>query len=136
MIKPINQDKNFLAIPAERATKDDMLTVRDLIDTLVAHQDNCVGMAANMIGVNKRIIICQIGLLPVIMINPVITSKSNAYQTKEGCLSLTGQRHTTRYENIEVTYENQNFNKQRQAFKGWIAQIIQHEVDHCDGIII
>lgn len=93
-------------------------------------------MAANMIGVNKRIIICRMGMLPVILINPIIINKTGSYITKEGCLSLIGQRTTTRYQSIEVTYQDQSFVNHQQKFTGWIAQIIQHEVDHCEGILI
>lgn len=136
MIKPIMRDPQFLRQKALPATASDIAVITDLTDTLTANTERCVGMAANMIGVNKRIIIVQMGVLPVIMVNPTIIRKSNPYQTKEGCLSLDGERPTKRFEAIEVTYQDQHFKSQRQAFSGWIAQIIQHEVDHCDGIII
>ena len=126
----------FLAQKSEPATPDDIQIVRDLLDTLKAHEDGCVGMAANMIGVKKRIIAVNMGFMNVPMINPVITSKSGKYETEEGCLSLIGTRKTTRYENIEVEYFDINWKKQRGKFSGWTAQIIQHECDHLEGIII
>lgn len=136
MIKPIMKDVLFLAQKSEEATKDDLYIVDDLIDTLRANLDDCVGMAANMIGVAKRIIAVNIGFTNIAMINPYIIWKDNPFETEEGCLSLFGVRKTTRYENIEVEYLDINFKKQKQKFTGWTAQIIQHEVDHCDGIII
>lgn len=136
MIKQINRDVNTLNKKAEIATKKDITVVNDLLDTLKANQESCVGMAANMIGSNKRIIVVQMGILPVIMINPQIIKKSQEYVTNEGCLSLIGERETTRYEEIEVAFLNKNYVKQQQKFSGWTAQIIQHEVDHCEGIII
>ncbi|MDV7719435.1 peptide deformylase [Pediococcus ethanolidurans] len=136
MIKPINRNTNTLSKKAIKATKADAQTVTDLLDTLKAHQADCVGMAANMIGVNKRIIAFQMGVLPVALINPIITKKSSPFSTKEGCLSLSGERSTTRYKHIEVTYQDQNFITHQQQFSDWIAQIIQHEVDHCEGILI
>ncbi len=110
--------------------------ITDLLDTLKANEQNCVGMAANMIGVRKRILVFSLGFANVPMVNPVITKKMKPYETEEGCLSLNGVRKTTRYEMIEVEYEDQNFKKQKQTFQGWTAQIIQHEIDHFDGIII
>lgn len=136
MIKPIVKDVLFLGEKSEIATKDDMAVVDDLIDTLRANLDGCVGMAANMIGVKKRIIVFAVGNAIVPMINPVILKKENSYVTEESCLSLTGVRETTRYETIEVEYFDKSFRKQRGSFTGFVAQIIQHEVDHCDGIII
>lgn len=136
MIKPIVKDIFFLGQKSEPATPDDKQVITDLMDTLAAHREGCVGMAANMIGAKKRIIIVNIGLIDMIMVNPVIVSKDGPYQTEEGCLSLTGVRPTTRYENIEVTYQDQHFNTYTRKFSGWTAQIIQHEIDHCDGIII
>ena len=136
MIKPIIKDVLFLGQKSEPATKDDINVVTDLMDTLQANLDGCVGMAANMIGVKKRIIVFAAGTLIVPMINPVITKKKNSYETEESCLSLTGFRKTTRYETIEVEYLDRNFKKHKETFNGFIAQIIQHEVDHCDGIII
>ncbi|GAB5052291.1 peptide deformylase [Pediococcus ethanolidurans] len=136
MIKPINRNTNTLSQKAIKTTKADAQTVTDLLDTLKAHQADCVGMAANMIGVNKRIIVFQMGVLSVALINPIITKKSSPFSTKEGCLSLLGERSTTRYKHIEVTYQDQNFITHQQQFSDWIAQIIQHEVDHCEGILI
>ena len=128
MIKPIMKDVLFLKQKSDTATKADFAVVIDLLDTLKANEEHCVGMAANMIGVAKRIIAVNIGFTNIAMINPYIIWK--------GCLSLFGVRKTTRYENIEVEYLDINFKKQKQKFTGWTAQIIQHEVDHCDGIII
>ena len=136
MIKSIVKDIFFLGQKSEPATPDDKQVITDLMDTLAAYREGCVGMAANMIGAKKRIIIVNIGLIDMIMVNPVIVSKDGPYQTEEGCLSLTGVRPTTRYENIEVTYQDQHFNTYTRKFSGWTAQIIQHEIDHCDGIII
>ena len=133
MIKPIVKDIFFLGQKSEPATPEDVQVITDLMDTLAAHREGCVGMAANMIGAKKRIIIVNIGLIDMIMVNPVIVSKDGPYQTEEGCLSLTGVRPTTRYENIEVTYQDQHFNTYTRKFSGWTAQIIQHEIDHCDG---
>ena len=136
MIKPIVKDVIFLGEKSELATKEDVQVVNDLIDTLRANLDGCVGMAANMIGVKKRIIVFAMGSIIVPMINPVILKQENAYITEESCLSLTGFRQTTRYENIEVEYLDKDFKKQKGTFTGFVAQIIQHEVDHCNGIII
>ena len=136
MIKPIVKDVLFLGEKSEVATKDDMSVVNDLIDTLRANLDGCVGMAANMIGVKKRIIVFAVGSIIIPMINPIIVRKEKSYITEESCLSLEGFRQTKRYETIEVEYFDKNFKKQRNTFHGFVAQIIQHEVDHCNGIII
>lgn len=136
MIRPIMKDVLFLGQKSDQATKADQAVIQDLKDTLKAHEAECVGMAANMIGVKKRIIIVSVGIGNMIMVNPVIVAKKKAYETEEGCLSLIGARTTMRYEQIEVEYENESFQKKRETFTGWTAQIIQHEVDHCDGIII
>lgn len=136
MIKSIMRDVLFLSQKSEPATKADMQVVQDLLDTLKANEAGCVGMAANMIGVKKRIIVVNMGITNVAMINPVIIGKTDAYETEEGCLSLTGVRKTTRYEHIEVEYFDENWKKQKQRYSGWIAQIIQHECDHLEGIII
>ena len=136
MIKPICKDIFFLGQKAEPATEADLPVVMDLLDTLKAHEEDCVGMAANMIGVAKRIIVVNMGLINVAMLNPVIVKKANLYEATESCLSLTGMRSTTRYEEIEVEFENVNFKKQRQKYSGLTAQIIQHECDHLEGIII
>lgn len=136
MIRPIMKDIFFLNQKSEPATKADMQVVVDLLDTLKANEAACVGMAANMIGVKKRIIAVNMGVMNVPMINPVIVKKSGAYETEEGCLSLTGSRPATRYQEIEVEYLDAGWNRKRQKFSGWIAQIIQHECDHLEGIII
>ena len=135
MIKPIVKDVLFLGEKSTMATKDDIQVVNDLIDTLRANLDGCVGMAANMIGVKKNIIVFAMGEMIVPMINPVIIKKENSYITEESCLSLEGFRQTKRYETIEVEYLDKNFKKQKNTFHGFVAQIIQHEVDHCNGII-
>ena len=136
MVKEIMRDPFFLAQKSVPATKDDLQVGRDLMDTLKAHREGCVGMAANMIGIKKNIIIVNMGFVDVVMFNPVITSKSGLYQTEEGCLSLVGVRKTTRYQDIEVEYYDFAWKKQRQKLSGWTAQIVQHEIDHCNGIVI
>lgn len=136
MVKSIMKDIFFLNQKSESSTEADKQVVQDLIDTLAAHKDGCVGMAANMIGVRKNIIIVDTGFMPLIMHNPVIVSKQGAFEAEEGCLSLIGVRKTTRYKNIEVEYQDINFKKQKQKFSGWTAQIIQHEIDHCNGVVI
>ncbi len=137
MIRPIVTDVVFLNRKAQPATRDDLCVAQDLLDTLQAHADHCVGMAANMIGVNKRIIVVDLGLFPMAMLNPVMVSHSSeTYEAQEGCLSLPGQRTTTRYQSIEVEYQDLNWKRQRQSFSGFPAQIIQHEIDHCEGILI
>jgi len=136
MVKEIVKDVEFLRQKSEPATKDDIQVVNDLIDTLRANLDGCVGMAANMIGVKKRILVFTIGDIIIPMINPVITKKEMSYKTEESCLSLTGFRETIRYEKIEVEYFDIDFKKHKQVFNGFTAQIIQHEVDHFEGIII
>lgn len=136
MIRPIMKDMFFLAQPSEDATREDAQVIADLNDTLNAHLDGCVGMAANMIGVKKRIIIVRMGLVSMIMVNPVITSKNGEFEAEEGCLSLTGKRKCRRWREIEVSYQDASFMPRRQKYTGWIAQIIQHEVDHCNGVII
>ena len=130
------KDEIFLKQKSEIATASDKSVMIDMIDTLKANEEHCVGMAANMIGVKKRIIVVNAGLAIIPMINPVIKKKLKPYEVEEGCLSLSGVRKTKRYEIIEVEYEDQNFKKQKQTFQGWVAQIIQHEVDHLEGIII
>lgn len=136
MIKPIVKDIFFLGQKSDIATKQDLSVGQDLQDTLTANRDRCVGMAANMIGIRKRIIIVNMGFLNVVMYNPVIVKKDTPYETEEGCLSLEGVRKTIRYQNIEVEYLDGSWKKHRQAYSGWIAQIIQHEVDHLEGRII
>ena len=136
LVKKIMRDPFFLAQKSEDATEADRQVVTDLLDTLRANLDRCVGMAANMIGVRKNIIVVAAGPFQFAMINPVITKKSGAYKTEEGCLSLDGVRPCTRYEEIEVDYLDQNFKRQHGKYSGWTAQIIQHEIDHCRGIVI
>ena len=136
MVKQIIKD-TFIFKKAKPATKDDLQIAIDLNDTLRANADICVGMAANMIGENKRIIVFSIGPMIMTMINPVIVKKSKeTYEADEGCLSLVGTRKTIRHQSIEVEYLDMNFKKQKQMYNGFIAQIIQHEINHCDGIII
>ena len=136
MIKPIVRDVFFLNQKSEEATKADLPVVQDLEDTLKANRERCVGMAANMIGYRKRIIIVATGLADMVMINPVITETSEPYETEEGCLSLPGVRKTTRFQKITVRYLDKKFAEHTQNFSGYIAQIIQHECDHLEGIII
>lgn len=136
MIKPIVKDIFFLGQKSEEATQADLPVAQDLKDTLRANADRCVGMAANMIGVKKRIIIARLGFADLILINPVLVGKNSPYETEEGCLSLEGVRKTTRFQNIEVEYLDESWNRQRQKFTGWAAQIIQHEMDHLEGIVI
>jgi peptide deformylase len=136
MVRPVVRDIFFLKQKSEPATKADSQVVQDLLDTLKANEAGCVGMAANMIGVKKRIIVVNMGMFNMPMLNPVITRKSGAYKTEEGCLSLEGVRSTTRYQEIEVEYFDASWQKHKQKYSGWIAQIIQHECDHLEGIII
>ena len=136
MIRPIVKDVLFLGQKSEPATKQDLPVGQDLMDTLRANQDRCVGMADNMIGVRKKVIIVNMGIMNVVMYNPVIVKKDTPFETEEGCLSLTGVRRTTRYQNIEVEYLDGSWKKQRRKYSGWTAQIIQHECDHLEGIII
>ena len=136
MIKPIIKDLMFLSCPSEKASAEDKQVVTDLLDTLNAHLDGCVGMAANMIGVHKRIIVVRMGPISMPMVNPEIVAKSGEYETEEGCLSLTGVRRCKRWKSIEVSYQDAAFLPRRQKYTGWIAQIIQHEIDHCNGIVI
>lgn len=136
MIKPIMKDVFFLNQKSDKATKADSQVITDLLDTLKANEDGCVGLAANMIGVKKRIIVFSMGVINIAMVNPVIINKSESYETEEGCLSLIGVRKTKRYRYITVEYLDQSFNKQTNDYKGYVAQIIQHEIDHCNGIVI
>ena len=136
MIKPIVRDAFFLSQKSEEATKADIPIAQDLEDTLKANRDRCVGMAANMIGYRKKIIIVATGFADMVMINPVITEKSEPYETEEGCLSLPGTRKTTRYNRITVRYLDKKFEEHTQRFSGYIAQIIQHECDHFTGKLI
>lgn len=136
MIREICKDETFLAQKAEPATPDDLSIATDLLETLEHHKDGCVGMAANMIGINKRIIAFDNEGTYMVMFNPEIVKKSQPYQTEEGCLSLTGIRPTKRWQSIKVRYQNEKFQERFKTFAGWTAQIIQHEIDHCEGIII
>ena len=136
MVKELMHDPILLAGKAEVSTKEDLPVAQDLLDMLMAHKDSCVGMAANMIGVNKSIIVVATGPFQFAMINPVITKKSVEYKTEEGCLSLEGIRPCIRYEEIEVDYLDSNFNKKHDKYTGFTAQIIQHEIDHCNGVVI
>lgn len=136
MIKSIVRDVFFLGQKSDPATRQDLAVGQNLMDTLAANRDRCVGMAANMIGVRKRVIIVAVGPAAIVMYNPVIVKKDTPFDTEEGCLSLTGVRKTTRYQNIEVEYLDSAWKMRRQKYTGWIAQIIQHEVDHLEGILI
>ena len=136
MIKPINRDVNILRQVSQPASKADLPVAQDLRDTLTANADRCVGMAANMIGVTKRIIIASLGPLQVVMFIPQIVAKSGPYQVQEGCLSLSGQRSTTRFQKIRVRFTNEQWEQQELTFTAFPAEIIQHEFDHCNGILI
>ena len=136
MIREICRDETFLAQKAAPATADDLATAQDLLDTLTAHKDGCVGMAANMIGVCKRIIAFDNEGTYMVMFNPVIVRQSGPYEAQEGCLSLTGVRKTKRFQAIKVQWQNEQFQTRLKTFTGWTAEIIQHEIDHCEGILI
>ena len=136
MIQLIMKDPVFLAQKSTPAGKEDLQTAQDLLDTLIAHKEGCVGMAANMIGVLKRIIAFDNEGSYLIMLNPEIVKASGRYETEEGCLSLPGVRKTQRWKSIKVRYQNEAFQVRLKTFTGWTAQIIQHEIDHCDGILI
>ena len=136
MIREICRDETFLVQKAAPATADDLATAQDLLDTLIAHKDGCVGMAANMIGVCKRIIVFDNEGTYMVMFNPVIVRQSGPYETQEGCLSLTGVRKTKRFQTVKVQWQNEQFQTRLKTFTGWTAEIIQHEIDHCEGILI
>ena len=141
MVKELVHDPIFLAGKSEVATKEDLKVAQDLLDTLIAHKDSCVGMAANMIGVRKRIIafLDESGRAPTytVMLNPEIIKKDGAYNTEEGCLSLLGgPRSCKRYKSIKIKYQTTDLQTRIKTYTGWTAQIIQHEVDHCEGILI
>lgn len=136
MIRPIVTSPLMLRMPSEDATPADAATGQDLLDTLAAHAHECVGMAANMIGVRRRIIAVMDGKTPRLMYNPCITDRAEAFQDEEGCLSLAGTRPVTRYRRITLSYLDEQFKARIRTFSGYTAQIIQHEVDHCDGIVI
>ena len=136
MIREICRDETFLAQKAASATADDLATAQDLLDTLTAHRDGCVGMAANMIGVCKRIIAFDNDGTYMVMFNPVIVRQSGPYEAEEGCLSLSGVRKTKRFQTVKVQWQNEKFQTRLKTFTGWTAEIIQHEIDHCEGILI
>lgn len=136
MIRPIMHDPIFLARKSVPATPEDVQIARDLLETLAAHKEGCVGMAANMIGVSKRIIAFDNEGTYMVMFNPEIVKRSGQYDTQEGCLSLPGIRPTKRFRSIKVKYQNEQFQTRFKTFSGWTAQIIQHEIDHCEGILI
>lgn len=136
MIKPICKDVLFLSKKAKKASKSDIQVGYDLLDTLKAHKDECVGMAANMIGVDKSIIVINMALVDVVMFNPKIVSKSGEYKAKEGCLSLNGSRDCLRHQKIEVEYYDFEFQKRINKYSGIIAETIEHEIDHLNGVII
>ena len=136
MIQPIMKDPIFLAQKSVPATKKDLPVAQDLLDTLTAHKDGCVGMAANMIGASKRIIAFDNEGKYMVMFNPEIVKRSEPYEAEEGCLSLPGTRKAKRYRSIKVQYQNEQFQTRLKTFTGWTAQIIQHEIDHCNGVLI
>ena len=137
MVKELMHDPLFLARKSEKADANDLGTAQDLLDTLIAHRDSCVGMAANMIGVCKRIIVFDNEGTPMLMLNPEIVKQSEEYETEESCLSLLGgPRKTKRYRKIKVQYQTLKLETRLKSFSGWTAQIIQHEIDHCNGILI
>ena len=136
MVREICRDEAFLSQRAEPATKDDLGTAQDLLDTLLAHKEGCVGMAANMIGVYKRIIAFDNDGAYLVMLNPVIIRQSEPYEAEEGCLSLTGTRRAKRFRSIKVQWQNEMLQTRLKTFTGWTAEIIQHEIDHCEGILI
>ena len=136
MVRDLCKDEGFLAQKAQPATLDDLDTSRDLLDTLIAHKTGCVGMAANMIGINKRIIAFDNEGTYMVMLNPVIVKRSGPYEAEEGCLSLTGTRKTKRFQTIKVQWQNEKLQTRLKTFTGWTAEIIQHEIDHCDGVLI
>lgn len=136
MVREICRDETFLAQKAEPATPEDIDVARDLLDTLEAHKDGCVGMAANMIGVNKRIIAFENDGKYTVMFNPVIVKKADPYEAEEGCLSLVGTRRVKRWRSVRVQWQNEKFQTRIKTFTCFTAEIIQHEIDHCDGIVI
>ena len=136
MVRDLMHDPIFLARKSVPATAEDLETARDLLDTLTFHKEGCVGMAANMIGVTKRIIVFDNEGEYMTMLNPVILKAAEPYETEEGCLSLLGgPRKTQRFRKIKVEFETLNFQKRIKTFTGWTAQIIQHEIDHCNGVL-
>ena len=136
MIQDICRDEAFLSQRAAPAGPEDLAAAADLLETLAHHRDVCVGMAANMIGVNRRIIAFDNEGTYQVMFNPEIVKKSGPYEAEEGCLSLTGTRRAKRWQSIKVRWQNERFQERLKTFTGWTAQIIQHEIDHCEGIVI
>ena len=136
MVKELVHDPILLARRSEPAAPEDLQTAQDLLDTLEAHRESCVGMAANMIGVHKNIIVFDNDGSPMVMLNPEIIKREGEYRAMEGCLSLSGERKAIRYREIEVEYQDQSMKKHTQKFSGWISEIIQHEMDHLEGILI
>ena len=136
MVREICKDVIFLAQKSRPATMDDLTVAQDLLDTLIAHKDGCVGMAANMIGESIRIIAFDDDGKYSVMLNPEIVKASGIYETEEGCLSLSGVRKTQRYQTVKVQYQNEKMQLRLKTYSGWTAEIIQHEIDHCNGIII
>ena len=136
MIREICKDEHFLAQKAEPAAPEDLPVAADLLETRIFHKEGCVGMAANMIGVNKRIIAVENEGSYLVMLNPEILRRSSPYDTEEGCLSLSGTRPVRRWNSIKVRWQNEQFQTRIKTFTGWTAQIIQHEIDHCEGILI
>lgn len=136
MVRDICRDEAFLALKSKAATPDDLPVAQDLLETLIANKQVCVGMAANMIGVSKRIIAFENNGENMLMFNPVIVRRSGPYETEEGCLSLSGRRSVRRYQSIKVQWQNEKFQSRTKVFEGWTAEIIQHELDHCEGILI
>ena len=136
MVRPIMKDRFFLSQKSVPATPEDVPVAQDLLDTLAAHRDGCVGMAANMIGVSKRIIVFTDEGNDMVMFNPEVVRASEPYETEEGCLSLEGIRPATRYRKITVRYQNAAFQSKQRTFRDWTAQIIHHEIDHCNGVLI
>ena len=137
MVKELVHDPFLLSRKSTPAAKDDLDTAQDLMDTLLHHKEGCVGMAANMIGITKRIIVFQVGAVYSVMFNPEIIKAESPYETEEGCLSLLGgPRKCTRFRKIKVRWQTEKFQTRIKTFEGWTAQIIQHEIDHCNGILI
>ena len=136
MVRPVMHDPIFLAQKSAPATAEDVELAQDLLDTLAAHKDGCVGMAANMIGVLKRVIVFDDGGKYTVLFNPEIVKSSGPYETEEGCLSLSGVRKTKRFQSIKVQYQDGKFQTRFKTYTGWTAQIVQHEIDHCNGILI
>lgn len=136
MVREICKDEVFLAQKSEVATADDLSIAQDLLDTLIAHKDGCTGMAANMIGVNRRVIVFDNEGEYMVMFNPVIVKQSGPYEAEEGCLSLIGTRKAERFQTIKVQWQNEKFQIRLKTFTGWTVEIIQHEIDHCEGILI